>query len=86
MSKHTQGPWIVDDHADATGTVRIISPGEGHIVAEGIDPCDGLLIAASPKMLSMLRTIVFDRYGRAITGTALHAEARNLVSVIEGRS
>jgi hypothetical protein len=55
MGKPTEGPYEVDDHADATGTVRIIAPAEGHIVAEGIDPCDGPLLAAAWDLLEALR-------------------------------
>jgi hypothetical protein len=55
MAKHTPGPWTTSAYGQYLGGKRgkltIIALNPAKIVAEDVDPTDGLLIAAAPDLL-----------------------------------
>lgn len=61
MSKHTPGPWVLNDARSTR--VDLIDTQRGHAVGEIVwvdvrNPADARLIAAAPDMLETLRAIV----------------------------
>ena len=67
MSKHTPGPWFIEQRTYDDGSTHFrITASEGHgwagdrymSVSGCIDEHDALLIAAAPELLDALETIV----------------------------
>lgn len=90
MSKHTPGPWTLNDARSTR--VDLIDTQRGHAVGEIVwvdvrNPADARLIAATPDMLETLRDIVgMLTDANDMRADALHAARAAIVRATGGQA